>query len=99
VSDLTKLQEQLIESAWLALKPGGVLAYVTCSPHSGETVSVVDWLERKFGANVELLNATDVLHQLNPNLELNPARRTVQLWPHINGTDAMFIALLVKSVG
>ena len=99
VSDLTKLQEQLIESAWLALKPGGVLGYVTCSPHSGETVSIIDWLERKFGSSVELLNATNVLQELNPSLELNANRRTVQLWPHINGTDAMFIALLSKSVG
>ena len=99
VSDLTKLQEQLIESAWLALKPGGVLAYVTCSPHSGETISIVDWLERKHGAAVSLINATEVLKHLSPNLQINESRKTVQLWPHINGTDAMFISLITKSVG
>ena len=99
VSELTKLQEELIESAWLALKPGGVLAYVTCSPHAGETVSIVDWLERKHPGETELLNATEVMHKLNPALELNPNRKTVQLWPHVNQTDAMFVALITKSVG
>jgi 16S rRNA (cytosine967-C5)-methyltransferase len=99
VSELANLQQQLIESAWQALKPGGVLAYVTCTPHSGETLAIVDWLERRHPKQVHLLNATEVLKRLNSNLELNENRKTVQLWPHINGTDAMFIALITKSVG
>lgn len=99
VSELAELQQQLIESAWQALKPGGVLAYVTCTPHSGETLAIVDWLERQHPEQVHLLNATDVLKGVNENLVLNESRKTVQLWPHINGTDAMFIALITKSVG
>jgi 16S rRNA (cytosine967-C5)-methyltransferase len=99
VAALATLQQALIDSAWLALKPGGVLAYVTCTPHSGETLAIVDWLERKYPSEVALLNATQVLSEINPNLQLNPSRKTVQLWPHINGTDAMFIALIAKSIG
>jgi 16S rRNA (cytosine967-C5)-methyltransferase len=38
VSQLTKLQEQLFDSAVSGLKPGGILASVTCSPHLAETV-------------------------------------------------------------
>jgi 16S rRNA (cytosine967-C5)-methyltransferase len=99
VAELATLQQALINSAWLALKPGGVLAYVTCTPHSGETLAIVDWLERKYPSEAGLLSATQVLTELNPNLELNRDRKTVQLWPHINGTDAMFIALISKSIG
>lgn len=99
VSQLASLQQNLIDSAWMALRPGGVLAYVTCSPHSGETLAIVDWLERKHPGQVQLLNATAVLKRINPELELNANRKTVQLWPHINQTDAMFIALITKSVG
>ncbi len=99
VAELATLQQALMNSAWLALKPGGVLAYVTCTPHSGETLAIVDWLERKYPSEVGLLSATKVLTELNPNLQLNPDRKTVQLWPHINGTDAMFIALISKSIG
>ena len=99
VAELATLQQALINSAWMALKPGGVLAYVTCTPHSGETLAIVDWLERKYPSEVGLLSATQVLTELNPNLQLNPDRKTVQLWPHINGTDAMFIGLISKSIG
>lgn len=99
IAELTKLQQELIDSAWLALKVGGVLAYVTCSPHSGETVAIVDWLQRRYGSQVSLLDAPAILKSLNPNLDLNQDRKTAQLWPHINKTDAMFIALFTKSIG
>ena len=35
VAELAELQIRLLESALAALKPGGILAYVTCSPHPG----------------------------------------------------------------
>lgn len=97
VSELTKLQQELIASAWKALKPGGLLAFVTCSPHNAETVAVVDWLMRKFGDQVQLQDAGQVLESMNPQLNLNRRRKTVQLWPQIHETDAMFMALITKS--
>ncbi len=99
VAQLSELQTRLIDSAWQALKPGGTLAYVTCSPHLGETVAVVDWLMRKHPQEASLLDAPKTLHEINPALELNLQRKTAQLWPHLNSTDAMFIALIAKSVG
>lgn len=97
LKNLAALQRELIESAWGALSPGGVLAYVTCSPHPTETTAQVEWLLRTF-TDSELLNAAEVLQKINPLLNLNPKRKTVQLWPHRNDTDAMFIAL-VRKVG
>ena len=41
VAGLGALQARLLASALDALKPGGLLAYVTCSPHAGETKAVV----------------------------------------------------------
>jgi 16S rRNA (cytosine967-C5)-methyltransferase len=95
---LSALQEELLTSAWDCLKPGGVLAYVTCSPHLAETNAIVDWALRKL-ASVSLLDANQVIKGINPNLALNANRKTAQLWPHLHQTDAMFIALLTKSVG
>ncbi len=97
VSDLTKLQEELFDSAWAGLKPGGILAYVTCSPHLAETTAIIERAQHKIGSALTVLDAVPILHQLNPALKLNPERKTVQLWPQIHGTDAMFIALLKKS--
>jgi 16S rRNA (cytosine967-C5)-methyltransferase len=98
VAELTKLQEELLQSAWDCLKPGGIIAYVTCSPHVAETNSIIDWAKRKF-MGIELLDTNEVLHRINPGLHLNSARKTAQLWPHIHQTDAMFIALISKSLG
>ena len=103
VPQLAKLQQELFESAWAGLKPGGVLAYVTCSPHPAETTAIVAWAEKKYGDQLELLNANEVLSRVSPalgedqRLRLNKARKTAQLWPHIHGTDAMFIALARKN--
>jgi 16S rRNA (cytosine967-C5)-methyltransferase len=93
-----KLQRELLESAWNALNPGGVLAYVTCSPHLSETTAQVSWAQSKFKDQLELVNANVILNDINPKLGLDEKLFTAQLWPHIHGTDAMFLALMRKSV-
>ena len=96
--DLVKLQRELIESSWNALEPGGVLAYVTCSPHLSETTAQISWAQGKFKDQLELVNANSILNAINPDLELDEKLFTTQLWPHVHGTDAMFLALMRKSV-
>jgi 16S rRNA (cytosine967-C5)-methyltransferase len=98
IPELSKLQKDLFEASWDALLPGGVLGYVTCSPHLSETTALVTWAESKFRDNIELLPANDILNEINPDLGLDTGFRTAQLWPHIHGTDAMFIALFRKKV-
>jgi 16S rRNA (cytosine967-C5)-methyltransferase len=96
VADLAGLQFALLASAVDALKPGGVLAYVTCSPHLGETRVAVQSAVRKLGDAVSLINTQEVLGAVTREpLDLPPADH-VQLWPHRHGTDAMFIQLLEK---
>ncbi len=95
VAGLGTLQAKLLASAIAALKPGGVLAYVTCSPHAAETKSIVASVLRK-AQGVERLDTPGVLQSIvNEPLDL-PAASHVQLWPHRHGTDAMFIQLLAK---
>ncbi len=96
--DLVRLQRELLESAWNALEPGGVLAYVTCSPHLSETTAQVSWAQGKFKNQLELVNANIILNGINANLALDETLSTTQLWPHVHGTDAMFLALMRKSV-
>jgi 16S rRNA (cytosine967-C5)-methyltransferase len=91
VSDLAKLQRELLAAALRHVRPGGVVAYVTCSPHLAETVGVVSRVAR--GAAVERLDARGYLPGM-PELGAGP---TVQLWPHRHGTDAMFLALLRRT--
>ena len=99
IGDLSQLQQELFLSAFAALKPGGVLAYVTCSPHVGETTSVIEWAQRKLGDEMRQLDTPAVLAEVNPKLELNRNRKSVQLWSQVHNTDDMFIALVSKSLG
>jgi 16S rRNA (cytosine967-C5)-methyltransferase len=98
ISGLSKLQRELFMASFDALLPGGVLAYVTCSPHLSETTALVSWAEIKLKDQIELIPTNQILNSINPSLELDESFKTTQLWPHINGTDAMFIALFRKTV-
>jgi len=92
---LTVLQSELLEAAIRALAPGGMLAYVTCSPHLDETRAIVD---AALSGHPELtaLDTPAVLARIaTRDLDLTPASHA-QLWPHRHGTDAMFIQLMVK---
>jgi 16S rRNA (cytosine967-C5)-methyltransferase len=92
VAALAKLQRELLTAALRHVRVGGVVAYVTCSPHLSETVGVVGGVVRR-GATVERLDAREYLPGV-PDLGAGP---TVQLWPHRHGTDAMFLALLRRT--
>jgi 16S rRNA (cytosine967-C5)-methyltransferase len=88
---LTRLQRELLAAALRAVRPGGVVAYVTCSPHIVETrVGVAETL-RRTKSTVDRLDARPLLPSALRDLGDGPA---VQLWPHRHGTDAMFLALL-----
>ncbi|MFC0682353.1 RsmB/NOP family class I SAM-dependent RNA methyltransferase [Lysobacter korlensis] len=97
VPELTNLQSELLDSALRALRPGGVLAYVTCSPHLAETRAVLETAVRRGGGRVRRLDARAALHGTRTPLPAGDSD-TVQLWPHRHGTDAMFISLVTKVV-
>ncbi|GHJ48518.1 putative Fmu protein (SUN protein) [Catellatospora sp. TT07R-123] len=91
---LTKLQRELLGAALRAVRPGGLVAYVTCSPHLVETQVSVTEAVRRSGLDVEFVDARAALPAGMPGLGDGP---TVQLWPHRHGTDAMFLALLRRT--
>ena len=92
VERLHPLQRALLTSAIEAAAPGGVACYATCSPHPRETVAVVTetLAERD---DVEVIEAQPLLPELS-DATVGPY---LQLWPHRQGTDAMFAAFLSKS--
>ncbi len=98
VASLVPLQGELLDAGVRALKPGGVLAYVTCSPHLAETRGVVrDALARHDGLSE--IDTSGVLDEVTGGMLTRSAvGMAVQLWPHRHGTDGMFIALLTKAL-
>ena len=93
VTALVALQRELLDSALDATRAGGVVAYCTCSPLPAETTEQVDRLLAD-RSDVELLDARVPLDTIAGLRETLPDRPTVQLWPHLHGTDAIFLALL-----
>jgi 16S rRNA (cytosine967-C5)-methyltransferase len=91
---LTRLQRELLTSAVRAVRPGGLVAYVTCSPHLVETQVTVTEGARRSAYPVELVDVRPALPAGLPDVGTGP---TVQLWPHRHGTDAMFLALLRRT--
>jgi 16S rRNA (cytosine967-C5)-methyltransferase len=91
---LTKLQRELLGAALRAVRPGGVVGYVTCSPHLAETQVTVTEAARRAAFPVELVDARPMLPDGMPGLGTGPS---VQLWPHRHGTDAMFLAVLRRA--
>ncbi|MEO6117305.1 MAG: rRNA small subunit methyltransferase B, partial [Pseudolysinimonas sp.] len=95
VAELTVLQTELLEAAIHALAPGGLLAYVTCSPHLGETRDVVAGALGRH-PEITVVDTPAVLAAIaTRDLDL-AAGAHAQLWPHRHGTDAMFIQLMAK---
>ncbi|WEK14308.1 MAG: transcription antitermination factor NusB [Candidatus Microbacterium phytovorans] len=98
VPELAALQGELLRAAVGALAPGGIVAYVTCSPHLAETAAVVAEVRRDVGDDLEELDARAVVASLaSSDVDLpTPADGSgrAQLWPHRHGTDAMSISLL-----
>jgi 16S rRNA (cytosine967-C5)-methyltransferase len=93
VAELTRVQAALLDAAVTALRPGGILAYVTCSPHLAETRQIVDAALARH-RHLSALDTPAVLAAIaTRELELGPGT-AAQLWPHAHGTDAMFIQLL-----
>ena len=107
VEELSTLQRALLHAAIDAARPGGVIAYVTCSPHRAETHDVLrDVLASR--TDVAVLDAptilADALHNASgaaaeiPGLRSpDPDASYAQFWPHRHGTDAIFLALLRRT--
>ena len=91
LKNLTQLQSELLESATHLLSPGGIIAYVTCSSHQAETkFQIRSFLKQH--SNFTRISVQDERADIDGDL---------QLWPHRDGTDAMFLSLLrsQESVG
>jgi 16S rRNA (cytosine967-C5)-methyltransferase len=92
VEQLHPLQLALLASAIDSAAPGGIVGYVTCSPHRRETSDVLSEI-LAVRSDVEVIPAIQLLPEV-PDAALGPY---LQLWPHRHGTDAMFAAYLRKT--
>jgi 16S rRNA (cytosine967-C5)-methyltransferase len=102
VGDLAALQLRMLEQAARLLRPGGILVYSVCTITQAETVGVTGAF---LAANPEFKAVPFHLADLRsnttgpdlPKWALVAPEGELQLWPHIHGTDGMFIAKLARA--
>ena len=94
---LVPLQRALLVAALRAVRVGGVVAYATCSPVLVETGGVVEDVVAGGVTGRAVLQDTRRLLPEVPDA-VGPVDGTVQLWPHRHGTDAMFVAVLRRTL-
>jgi len=91
IQGLIEIQKGLLVSAAKLIKVGGVLGYVTCSPHPAETIENVKWF---LEGNQDFIQIP--VGEFFPT-EMNlPDSPNVQLWPGLHGTDGMFLAVFQR---
>jgi 16S rRNA (cytosine967-C5)-methyltransferase len=94
LKELVSLQRKLLRSAYELLNPGGIIAYVTCSPHLSETKGqVLDFLGSYNDMKLLPLNSMPLK---NPSGLQDDG--TMQLWTHRNNSDSMFMAFFQREV-
>ncbi|WP_020138117.1 RsmB/NOP family class I SAM-dependent RNA methyltransferase [Streptomyces sp. 351MFTsu5.1] len=86
------LQRELLGTALDSVRVGGVVGYATCSPHLAETRAVVEDVLKQW-PSTELVDARPLFPGV-PELGEGP---DVQLWPHVHGTDAMYLAVIRRT--
>jgi 16S rRNA (cytosine967-C5)-methyltransferase len=91
--ELARLQRTLLATALDSVRPGGVVGYVTCSPHVTETRDVLAAvLDGRQDAGV--LDAPALLAGVAGLSCPAPFGKYAQFWPHRHGTDAIFLAVI-----
>ena len=98
VAALAPLQRSLLRNAIACTRPGGVIAYATCSPHLAETDLVVEDVLRD--GTVDRLDAREItlavpgLHDVEGFRAHTDPGPALRLWPHRHDTDGMYLSLL-----
>ncbi|ASP39630.1 rRNA cytosine-C5-methyltransferase [Bacterioplanes sanyensis] len=102
VSECAKKQKRLIQSAFDALKPGGVMMYCTCSFSPEENEAVVSQLLKKRPAQLLPMALPEDIANASPGLvswlgkDFHPdCDQTLRIWPQ-GQMDGFYLALIRK---
>jgi len=90
LSEINKLQKQLLDTAIQLVKPGGYVMYTVCSVLVSEGEGVVKDVLEKYQGKVVVAQLT------GPFKESPLLRGTMRSYPHIHGTTGFYYALLKK---
>jgi 16S rRNA (cytosine967-C5)-methyltransferase len=92
LKELIQIQRNLLNAAAEIIRPEGIIAYVTCSPHILETQGQILEFQRKH-PEFEVTSVEPYLPDGNPKAMVKEDG-SLQLWTHRDLADSMFMTLL-----
>ncbi|QIR14721.1 16S rRNA (cytosine(1407)-C(5))-methyltransferase RsmF [Shewanella aestuarii] len=94
VTAIAQTQKDLIESAFLALKPGGILIYSTCTLSQIENQQICHHIQQTYPEAVEFVS----LNNLFPNADKACTEEGfLHVWPQIYDSEGFFVAKIRKT--
>ncbi len=87
-------QRDLIDSAFHALRPGGVLIYSTCTLNTIENQQVIAWLLTRYPDAIEIMSLQDLF--AGAEAALTP-EGYLHVFPHCFDSEGFFVARLRKT--
>jgi NOL1/NOP2/sun family putative RNA methylase len=87
-------QKRIINDAWDALKPGGIVIYSTCTYNEQENEENIKWMTEEMGAEPIEINI-DAFSQLTQS----PDKTGLHFYPHRVKGEGFFISALQKTDG
>ena len=93
---LSSVQKALIDSAFRALKPGGVLVYSTCTLSPEENQQVVQYLLERYPQCLQIESLAGLFQGADKAVT---AEGFLHVWPQIYDSEGFFVARLRKTQG
>ncbi|MGI6679427.1 MAG: 16S rRNA (cytosine(967)-C(5))-methyltransferase RsmB [Dehalobacterium sp.] len=98
IDELVVLQKKILTAAAKTVKPGGILVYSTCTITPEENKKMIHWFLAEHQEYV--LDPIDkILDFPWGEHEKQGSDGMIQLYPHIHGTDGLFMARMKKIQG
>jgi 16S rRNA (cytosine1407-C5)-methyltransferase len=97
-------QKMLIEAAFSALKPGGVLVYSTCTMAPEENEAVVTNLIEQSGGQAQAIDLRELFTGAEraagllkfEDMEFPDGEKMLRVWPHLFDSEGFFVAAVKK---
>lgn len=93
INEISETQKDLIESAFHALKPGGVLVYSTCTLNLEENQQVCHHIKDKFGDKIEFERLDNLFENADAAITEDGF---LHIYPQIFDSEGFFVARLRK---
>lgn len=93
VRECAERQREIVDNAWQALRPGGLLIYSTCTFNRPENEDIVEYLVNKYDAeSIDLAPPTE----WNISTSINSPTHGYHFFPHRTRGEGLFLAVVRK---